>query len=83
MPIYEYHCKDCDKIFESLVFANETPECPFCSSLNVHKRMSACSFVSKGGSGSHGASETVKRSASSSPCSGCSAASCAGCSSNS
>ncbi len=80
MPIYEYHCNDCDKTFESLVFGSETPGCPFCNSVSVLKKMSACRFVSKGGS-TNGVSETIKTSASASPCSGCSAASCAGCSS--
>jgi putative FmdB family regulatory protein len=80
MPIYEYHCEGCNKDFESLVFGNETPGCPFCNSTNVRKLMSACGFVSKGTVvGSNGKTETVKTSASASPCSGCSAGSCAGC----
>lgn len=82
MPIYEYHCEDCHKNFESLVFGNESPGCPFCNSENVLKKMSACRFVSKGNTTS--GSETLQQSsASTSPCSGCTAASCAGCSSSS
>ena len=73
MPIYEYHCKKCDKDFECLVFANDTVTCPECSSTDVCRLMSACGFVSKGTGG-----QTVSASAGSS-CSGCSAGSCAGC----
>ena len=74
MPIYEYHCEDCGKEFESLIFGSETPECSSCQSKNVHRLMSACGFVSKGSGG-----ETVSRNAGSSSCSGCSATSCASC----
>jgi putative FmdB family regulatory protein len=28
MPIYEYHCKNCDQDFEYLVFGSEKPNCP-------------------------------------------------------
>lgn len=80
MPIYEYHCKDCRQNFESLVFGNETPGCPFCNSKSVLKKMSACRFVSRGNAPD--GTQTVQSSASASPCSGCTAASCAGCSSS-
>ena len=75
MPIYEYHCDDCEKDFEYLVFGNEQPDCPLCNSKQVNKLMSACSFFSKG---SHG--QTVKSAASDSSCSGCAATSCTTCS---
>lgn len=75
MPIYEYHCDNCDKDFECLVFGNEQPDCPVCNSKKVDKLMSACSFFSKG---SHG--QTVKAAASDSSCSGCAATSCTSCS---
>ncbi|MEA3436907.1 MAG: zinc ribbon domain-containing protein [Thermodesulfobacteriota bacterium] len=77
MPIYEYHCKNCNHNFEYLVFGSEKPDCPSCSSKNVLRLMSACGFVSKGSGG-----ETVSSSASSSACSGCAATSCSSCSSN-
>ena len=73
MPIYEYHCEKCDRDFEYLVFGNDNPYCPNCSSKKVSRLMSICGFVSKGSSG-----QTVKSAASSS-CSGCAASSCAGC----
>ncbi len=74
MPIYEYHCGECDKDFECLVFGSEEPECPTCNGRNVHKLMSACGFVSKGGGG-----ETVSTSAGASSCGGCAGTSCASC----
>jgi len=74
MPIYEYHCNKCNKDFECLVFGKEDPVCPSCNKKKVTRILSACGFVSKGGSG-----ETVKTSASTSSCTGCSAASCSSC----
>ncbi|WDN89317.1 hypothetical protein BuS5_02285 [Desulfosarcina sp. BuS5] len=75
MPIYEYHCNDCDHDFEYLVFGNDQPdECPSCKSSKVNKLMSRCGFLSKGNGG-----ETLKTSASSSSCGGCAATSCSGC----
>lgn len=74
MPIYEYHCEQCDKNFECLVFGSETPNCPSCHSTNINKLMSACGFMSKGGDG-----QTVKTAAADSSCGGCAATSCAGC----
>ncbi|UCF91933.1 MAG: zinc ribbon domain-containing protein [Desulfobacterales bacterium] len=73
MPIYEYHCKNCNQDFEYLVFGSEKPDCPACHSRKVSKLMSICGFVSKGSGG-----QTVSKSAGSS-CSGCAAKSCAGC----
>ncbi|MEE8540248.1 MAG: zinc ribbon domain-containing protein [Desulfobacterales bacterium] len=72
MPIYEYHCAKCGQDFECLIFGNEKPQCDSCNSRKVKRLMSACGFISKGGSG-----ETVSSSASS--CGSCSASSCAGC----
>jgi putative FmdB family regulatory protein len=74
MPIYEYHCEKCGENFECLIIGNDAPACSWCTSKKVKKLMSACGFVSKGGSG-----ETVSSSAGSS-CGGCAATSCAGCS---
>ncbi len=74
MPIYEYHCDQCNKNFECLILGGDVPECPTCNGNNVDRLMSACGFVSKGGGG-----ETVRQSAGTSSCGGCSASSCAGC----
>jgi len=74
MPIYEYHCDDCDKDFEYLVFGSDKPVCPTCDGQEVKKLMSAGTFFSKGSSG-----ETVKMPAGSSSCGGCAGTSCATC----
>jgi len=74
MPIYEYHCEDCDRDFECLVIGSETPECSGCNGRNLNRLMSACGFVSKGSGG-----ETVSSTAGASACSGCAATSCSSC----
>lgn len=78
MPIYEYHCEECNKDFESLVLGSEKPGCPFCNSENVKRLMSACGFISKG-TGADGSTETVRTSASSSACAGCTSTNCSSC----
>ena len=40
MPIYDFHCNECDRTFESLVRASSTPVCPACGSANVKKLVS-------------------------------------------
>ncbi|MDM8535320.1 zinc ribbon domain-containing protein [Desulfobacterales bacterium HSG17] len=74
MPIYEYHCDDCGKDFECIVFGSETPECKHCDGKNIKRMMSACGFLSKGAGG-----ETVSTSAGASSCGSCSATSCGSC----
>jgi putative FmdB family regulatory protein len=43
MPIYEYRCLDCNKIFEKIVWNSnqETVECPYCQSANNLRVLSA------------------------------------------
>ena len=50
MPIYEYECPDCGKIFEALQKYSDAPltACPHCSGVRVRKRMSLTTFVLKG-----------------------------------
>lgn len=74
MPIYEYHCEDCNENFECLVFGSEVPECPQCKGNKIERLMSSCGFLSKGSGG-----EVTSKSAGTSACSGCSAASCSTC----
>jgi putative FmdB family regulatory protein len=74
MPIYEYHCEDCDQDFECLVIGDESPECSCCNGKNISRLMSACGFVSKGSGG-----ETVSKAAGASACSGCAGTSCSSC----
>jgi putative FmdB family regulatory protein len=41
MPIYEYHCTDCDRSFETLVRPGEVEtECPDCHGPNIAREMS-------------------------------------------
>lgn len=49
MPIFEFVCKECELIFEELIFGNKTEGvlCPSCGSEQVRKKMST--FSSKSG----------------------------------
>jgi len=51
MPIYEYHCRDCDSSFETLVRPGHDDEtqCPSCSSVKISREMSV--FASRAGAG--------------------------------
>ncbi|MGC9141158.1 MAG: FmdB family zinc ribbon protein [Caldimicrobium sp.] len=43
MPIYEFRCEDCGKIFEILCFTKEEEKevrCPYCNSKRVTKEYS-------------------------------------------
>ncbi len=41
MPIYEYHCKACDREFELLVLSrDETVACPECGATNLQRLLS-------------------------------------------
>ncbi|MCL4395346.1 MAG: zinc ribbon domain-containing protein [Chloroflexi bacterium] len=54
MPIYAYHCKDCEEPFELFVrsvSATVQPVCPKCGSEHVAKEVSAVSTVGAGGGG--------------------------------
>lgn len=50
MPLYEYHCEDCDHEFEKLVRfsdpATQMPACPGCQSHNTRKRLSTVAAFS-------------------------------------
>jgi putative FmdB family regulatory protein len=76
MPIYEYHCADCDRQFETLVFrASDPVTCPGCGTAQVQRVLSVCAFKSVGDKGA--ASSRTGSSAKS--CSGCVAANCSSC----
>lgn len=78
MPIYEYHCNDCDRDFEELVFSEgQEVKCPFCSSEKTEKLMSACKF--KTGGGGSDPFPSSSGSSSSSSCSGCTGGNCSTC----
>ncbi len=46
MPIYEYHCNQCDRDMEILQDITDDPrsECPKCQSTDFHKKVSVSSF---------------------------------------
>ncbi len=72
MPIYEYHCKDCDRTFEvrkSFSESDSQSKCTYCQSINTERALSLCNAHSNGRSFSSGKSG----------CSGCSGGSCASC----
>ena len=52
MPIYEFHCDDCDRDSEVLVRSSEWrgTKCPHCGSVKLEKKLSV--FASSGGEGS-------------------------------
>jgi len=41
MPIYDYHCKSCDRRFELLVRSTSVPQCPHCGSADLDKCVTA------------------------------------------
>lgn len=75
MPIYEFQCEQCQKIFEELVFNDSQPACPHCGSENTHKLMSCCAHQNSGGAGMGHESSGSSHSG----CSGCSGGNCASC----
>lgn len=45
MPIYEFQCGQCGRVFEELVKVGSTGEglsCPACGCAHIEKKMSAC-----------------------------------------
>lgn len=40
MPIYDFHCRHCDRSFELLVRSTDTPACPECGSEDLEKQVS-------------------------------------------
>lgn len=50
MPIFEFVCKECELIFEELIFGSKTDGilCPSCGSEQVRKKMSTFSSKSAG-----------------------------------
>lgn len=71
MPMYEFHCPKCDKVFEELAFGDETVPCPDCGCKETERLISACCHMS-GGRSDAGASASGAHS------SGCSCSSCSG-----
>ncbi|MFG1344310.1 zinc ribbon domain-containing protein [Xanthobacter autotrophicus DSM 431] len=40
MPLFSYHCPDCDNNVELLVGASESPACPGCGGTRMERQMS-------------------------------------------
>jgi putative FmdB family regulatory protein len=74
LPIFEYECSKCKKLFELLVSrdGSQTTECPFCSSREVTKLFSSFRV----GSGKSGESRSASTS---SACSTCASENCDSC----
>ena len=57
MPLYEYRCAGCGRLFERLVRSwNEAVDCPSCASREVEKQVSTFAFAGTDGGASGGAS---------------------------
>ena len=53
MPIYEYHCDECDSDFETLIWKTDSTEkqiCPKCGSKKTVRKFSTFSTASAPGS---------------------------------
>ncbi|MDP3030232.1 MAG: zinc ribbon domain-containing protein [Deltaproteobacteria bacterium] len=71
MPIFEFHCLDCGKDFETLVLSkSDQIDCPKCHNTHLERLMSSCAF--KSGS-------KFTSTASSNSCTSCSSKSCSTC----
>ncbi len=69
MPIYEFRCKGCKKIFEEFVRSKDYKiNCPYCNSQDVDKLISTVSQTGNGSGGGGGGS-----------CSSCSGTNCSSC----
>ena len=52
MPIFEYKCSSCDKLFETLVRSNTQPTCPNCGGTYLAKQLSVFAAATGGGGSS-------------------------------
>ena len=55
MPLYEYHCINCEEEFERIVRFSEadlTPACPFCGKKDTRKKISIAASFGSSSSGS-------------------------------
>ena len=39
MPLYDFRCNSCGKLFETLVRAGDTPSCPVCGGTDLEKQL--------------------------------------------
>jgi len=55
MPLYEYHCNNCEQEFEQIVRFSEADQaqtCPFCGDKDTSKKISTAASFSFSSSGS-------------------------------
>ncbi len=82
MPLFEYTCPKCGKIFEELVFGNEDVSCPACHAAKAEKLISRpCRHRGAGMGNDFGGDfgADMGSAPSGGGCSGGSCSSCAGC----
>lgn len=48
MPIFDFKCNGCGKVFEKLVRKEEDKVCPDCASHDLEKQVSSAGFALKG-----------------------------------
>ena len=76
MPVYDYKCRQCGKVFEKFLrslAAADSVQCEKCGSAKVKKMVSCCA-ISSGGK-----SESVASSKSAHSCGSCSGSHCSTC----
>jgi putative FmdB family regulatory protein len=49
MPLYQYHCRRCDRQFEEFVLGGETPACPRCGARRELERLITGALAVRGG----------------------------------
>jgi putative FmdB family regulatory protein len=78
MPLYEYHCSNCQARFEALRLMSQSDSpiaCPRCADTGSRRVMSACATISK----ENGGSRLVTSSQSGAGCGACAGGHCASC----
>jgi putative FmdB family regulatory protein len=73
MPIFEFRCESCKRVFEELVFSSEEkPACPACKSEDTHRILSAVKWKGAGADGGGSPSPCTSCSPGPTGCKGCS-----------
>ena len=52
MPLFAYHCQDCDHSFETLSRVDETPACPACGGDHSERQLARIAKPAAGGESS-------------------------------
>jgi putative FmdB family regulatory protein len=50
MPIFEYRCESCGHKFETILFGEQTPQCPKCHTEKLEKQLSTFAVNAKSSS---------------------------------